>query len=210
MRPGNVPTSVVGPVIATLIEDRWPARLRPDAEEYGTTILAEKVGCHIDSIDAIVRQVNPGAEFDLVDKILCALGRPDMWIGQLADIYPTKFVETCALHSCNKKFPERFGGRTRKRYCSPRCSTLGNAVARGEATGARLRQKGYCLKGHKMTPENTITKWRERDQKFEQQCRECKRATQREWMRKKRADPEFRQRAVERTRRWRKGEAVAA
>lgn len=203
MKPGNVPTAVVGPVIEELVRERWP--------HSGYEVLAEKVGCHVDSIDAIVRQESPGAEFDLVDKILCALGRPDMWIGALADIYPTKFMETCALHSCNKKFPERFGGRTRKRYCSPRCSTLGNAVARGEATGKRLRQKGYCLKGHKMTPENTITKWRERDQAYEHQCRECKRTTQREWLRKKRAEsPEFRQRALERTRRWRKGETVAA
>lgn len=195
MRAGNVPTARVGPIIGELARERWP--------QGGYEVLAEKVGCDESAIRVIIEQRCPGVEFDLADSIITALGRWDMWHGVLADIYPTKFYETCALHSCNRRFPEKFNGRTRKRYCSPRCATLANAVRRGEATGDRLRQKGYCLNGHKMTPENTIKKWRKRDNKWEHQCRECKRKSQREWMRRKRQDPAFRERAVEKTRQWR-------
>lgn len=196
MKPGNISTALIAPTLAMLIRDRWP-------QGGGIGVLAEKVDCDASTIEGIVAQDNPGVSFDLADRLFCALGRPMEDVG-LGDVYwSAEFRETCALHSCNKTFPERFNGPTRKRYCSSRCATLGNAVARGRATGDRLRGKGKCLKGHDLTPENTIIKWRERDQKYERQCRECKRATQREWLRKKRADPEFRAIAVERTRQWR-------
>jgi hypothetical protein len=196
VKAGNIPTAAIAEKLDMLIRDRWP-------HGNGLTILAEKLGCDESTIRIVLEQRHPGTSFDFVDRLFCALGRPMEDVG-LGDVYwNVGFVETCALHSCGKTFPERFNGRTRKRYCSSRCSSLGNAVARGEATGDRLRLKGKCLKGHDMTPENTITKWRERDQKYEYQCRECKRTTQREWMRKKRRDKVFVQKKIAAQRKWR-------
>jgi len=194
MKPGNVPTALIAPKLDMLIRDRWP-------HGNGPVILAEKVGCDESAIRLIIEQRHDGTAFDFADRLFCAVGRPMEDVG-LGDVYwSVEFRETCALHSCGKTFPERSNGPTRKKYCSPRCATLGNAVRRGLATGDRLRGKGRCLKGHAMTPENTILK--ERNGRTERQCRECKRASQREWMRKKRANPEFREQALQATRRWR-------
>lgn len=194
MRAGHIPTAEVGPILERLIRERWP-----HGGGYG--VLAEKAGCDQSAIEGIAEQIYEGVSFDLADKLFCALGQPMEHVG-LADLYwSATFTETCALHSCNRSFREKFNGRTRKRYCSPRCATLANAVKQGRATGDRLREKGMCLKGHRMTPENTITK--QRHGRTEHQCRECKRTTQREWMRKKRRDPAFREQALERTRQWR-------
>ena len=194
MKPGNVSTAIIGPKLAMLIRDRWP-------HGGGIVVLAEKVGCDPSAIEAVIEQINSGVSFDLADKMFCALGRPMEDVG-LGDIYwSVGFRETCALHSCGKTFPERSNGRTRKRYCSSRCATLGNAVAQGRATGDRLRGKGKCLKGHAFTKENTILKTR--NGYVERQCRECKRATQREWARKRRQDAAFVQKKIKAQRKWR-------
>lgn len=199
MKTGSVPTAVVGPVIAQLIEERWPARRRPEGEEWGVSILAEKVGCHPDALDAIIRQKSEGVGFDFVDKILCALGRPDIWIGALADVYnDIVFMSGCALSGCNRSFRESSRGRHGpKRYCCARHAKHAYDVRKGASTGQFLRKRGYCLKGHKMTPENS-----KRNTDGKVQCRTCdnarrrerrrenlerERAYQREWSRKKRA-----------------------
>lgn len=195
MNPGNVPTAVVAPVLAALIEDRWPSRLRPDAEEYGITILAEKAGCHVDSIDTILRQKHPGAEFDLVDRLLCALGRPDMWIGTLADVYPTRFLSKCAAPGCARKFKEFQRGDNVKRYCSRRCASAASNVRRGLGSGNT--RMGRCRQGHRLTPENSVS------QNGRRTCRTCRLERQRRWAAEKRKDPAWREKRNEAQRRWR-------
>lgn len=142
-----VPIDEIGPVIRELVAERWP-------HTYGYDVLAEKIGCDESAIYSVARVENDMADFDLVDKILCALGRWDMWHGRFAHIYPTKFLEKCASPACNKMFPERKNGDRVKRYCSKRCLKLGQSIRRGKGTG--LRARGYCNKGHKLTPENSI------------------------------------------------------
>ena len=199
MKPGNVPNALIAPKLDMLIRDRWP-------HGNGPVILAEKVGCDESAIRLIIEQRHDGTAFDFADRLFCAVGRPMEDVG-LGDVYwSVEFRETCALHSCGKTFPERSNGRTRKRYCSSRCATLGNAVAQGRATGDRLRGKGKCLKGHAFTKENTILKTR--NGYVERQCRECKRATQREWVRQKRKDAAFVQKKIDAQRKWRAKEAA--
>lgn len=187
VRPGNVPTARVGPIMAELIADRWPERQCPNGEEWRISILAEKIGCHYDSIDNITRQVHPGAGFDLVDRLFCALGRPDVWWGILADIYPTTFWETCALSSCGKRFPESRRSGKRKRFCSDNCRSLYWKTQTGEATGLRMVQRGKCFKGHKMTPENTLRN-RQPDGSYKKQCRKCKLESMAAYKRKQRRE----------------------
>lgn len=87
VKAGNVPTDRVGPLIKELVEERWPEWRRGFEEPGGLEILAEKIGCTPDAIDNIIRQAWPGAQFNLVDRIFCALGRPDLWWGVLNDVY---------------------------------------------------------------------------------------------------------------------------
>ena len=88
MRAGRVSTAVVGPVIGELIEERWP-----DDDEDGCQVLAEKIGCHPESIRKLVGQRYAGADFGFVDSILAGLGRPDLWMGRLADAYTVALPE---------------------------------------------------------------------------------------------------------------------
>lgn len=142
-----------------LIRERWP-------HGGGIDVLAEKVGCDWGTIAGIIDQDNPGVSFDLADKLISTgLGRWDIWHGALADIYPTKFMETCALPGCGKTFPEYHRGPFRKRYCSKK-----HQRASRWSCHHRVRR---CRKGlHKMTPENTyILRNNGREYK---QCRACK------------------------------------
>ena len=203
MKPGNVPTSRIGPLLGDLIRDRWP-------HNGGIEVLAEKVGCDWTAIEGIIKGVHEGVSFDLADKLFCALGRVDVWQGQLSDVYSkVRFMQTCAVPSCCKTFPEQKVGGFVKKYCSPRCATLAHGIREGRCSGERLRQKNKCLKGHKLTPENTyLTKRKDR---IERSCRTCQREYQREWARKRRAtDPRFVKAKQEAQRRWRATLKVAA
>jgi hypothetical protein len=151
IKPGNVPTARVGPILDALIRERWPYG-------GGHEILAEKVGCEQSTIATIIEQQWEGVEFDLADSLLCALGRWDIWHGALEDIYPTKFMETCALSSCGKRFPEFKRGHL-KRYCSKKCQ-LHAATARHRGIGEnRFRARGYCWSGrHRIVGDNKATR----------------------------------------------------
>jgi len=195
VKRGNVPTDRVGPVIALLVRERWP-------HGGGYEVLAEKVGCDQSAIASIVLQDNAGTEFDLVDNLLCALGRWDMWHGELADIYPTKFLETCALPSCNRKFPERGGGQKRKQCCSRKCSNLLTQMKLGRRTGDRFVQRGYCLKGHKLTGDNLYIS----PKSGQRVCQECRREAKRAWL----LDPVKRAKQNEHNRKYRERRLATA
>jgi hypothetical protein len=171
IQAGNIPTARFGPVIAELIRDRWP-------HGGGYDVLAEKVGCDRDAIDGIVRQTYPGVGFDLADRLLCGVGRYDMWHGVLEDIYPTKFMATCAIHSCNVQFPESSKSGRPKIYCSPACCRLAYKIRQGEAPGHRHVKRNRCFRGHKLEGDNLMVN-RTADGKEKRQCRECKRVVAR-------------------------------
>lgn len=188
MKPGNIPTAIIGPIIERLARERWP--------HSGYEILAEKVGCDESAIRGAIEQVYEGISFDFADRLFCALGPGvRMWrTPELSDIYyGVKFVETCALPGCGKQFPEKVSGARRKRYCSRRCQDLGRQIGRG-ATGERLRQKGKCLRGHKMTPGA-------------RQCLICRNEARN---RKKQNDPEWAERTRKRQRDWARAKRARA
>lgn len=158
MKVGNVPTPVVGPVIERLVKERWPHMRQGDTMNQdldGYAILAEKVGCHRDTIDAIVRQSNEGADFNLVDQIFCSLGRPDLWWGQLSDIYWDVDMTTvvCRRDGCKVSFVPRPGGRngpeSRQMYCSRKCRHMDWKVRRGIVKDGKKRNLStHCRRGH--------------------------------------------------------------
>lgn len=182
IKPGNVPTARVGPILDALIRERWPYG-------GGHEILAEKVGCEQSTIAQIIEQKWEGVEFDLADSLLCALGRWDIWHGALEDIYPTKFWSTCELPGCDRKFPEyqRGVGTPVKRFCSRSHTNQGWGVRSGKRPGHRYRQRNRCNKGHILTPENTIVRRRADRDEVMRNCKKCERANSRERQKRYRA-----------------------
>lgn len=176
MKPGSVPTARVAPILEALINDRWPYSdddvLAVGDLASGYAILADKAGCDPTTITKIIAQKHEGVNFDLADRLFCALGRPDVWRGELLDVYEEMvFVQRCALHSCSKTFPEKWSAR-RKIYCSVNCKVLAAHVVSGARPGNRFIAKGYCRSGrHRMTPENAVP---HRDGRGHF-CRECDR-----------------------------------
>lgn len=191
MRAGYVSLERVSSVISRLVAERWP-------DHNGYLVLAEKVGCDETAIRHIAYPPDhkASAEFDFVDTLLCALGPgARIWHGELADVYEqVTFVETCSLPSCGKKFSESTRSGKPKRFCSDNCRSLFHKTAAGVATGARNVQRGKCFKGHKMTPENTITT-KQRDGSEKRQCRVCRLESLREYKKKRRReDPAWNER----------------
>lgn len=181
MKQGHVPTARLAPIIELLMKERWP---HVDAcDELGL-----KAGCDKSTIRRIIEQRNPGVSFDLADSLLCALGRADLWWGELNDIYKDlRFHETCALPSCGRTFPESDRSGKPKRFCSDNCRSLYHKTSAGKATGNRYVQRGRCFKGHKVTPENTIV-IRLKDGTTRKQCRACKLASMAAYKRKRRRE----------------------
>jgi hypothetical protein len=180
VKPGSVPTTRIATILGTLIKDRWPY----SSEDLfsvgdlagGYAILASKVGCDPTTIERIVEQKNEGADFDLVDKLFCALGRPDVWRGELLDVYEGMcLLERCAHPGCSVQFvPPSHGGR-RKRYCSQSCA---DSARRGLRRIKHFRGRAQrehsakCRNGHPRTPESTI-----RLKSGRIRCRVCNNAT---------------------------------
>ena len=175
IKPGNIPTASIAPTLAMLIRDRWP-------HGGGNVVLAEKVGCDGSAIESIIAQECPGASFDLVDALFCALGRPMEDCG-LGDVYwSARFVETCASPVCGKTFPEKaLGPSRRKKFCSKRCKDLEEKIRKGAATG--VRRRNLCNRGHRLTPDNIWLK-----PNGGRQCKTCAYARRDERM----EDPEYR------------------
>ncbi|HET6914723.1 MAG TPA: hypothetical protein VFH56_01395 [Acidimicrobiales bacterium] len=194
---GQVPTARVAPIIALLIRERWP-------QGGGYEVLAEKVGCDWSAVRGIAEARSDGAEFNLVDQILCSLGRPDFWWGELADIYygcdlrgnpkgylPAGYVR-CERVGCGNVFkPHKRAPKTgphKPKFCSPRCNdSTYRARKRGGfkrgAYGPDMRLRAMvCHQGHDMTPENTLVR-----KNGKRCCIACNRERQKKWIAAKRA-----------------------
>lgn len=189
MRAGYVPIDEIGPTIRELIKERWP-------HGSGYEVLAEKIGCDESAIYSIGMVENPNADFDLVDRIFCGLGRQDMWWGRFLDIYlSVEFRATCAAPGCSKRFAESKRG-VLKLYCSRRCKAAASNVRRGLGSGNT--RKGLCRKGlHRITGDNIVV------QNGRRTCRECRRERHRRWATERRKDPAWRENRNEAQRRWR-------
>lgn len=80
MKSSLIPIDEIGPVIGELIMERWP-------HGDGYEVLAEKVGCDPSTIYNVVLVERDSADFNLIDELLCALGRVDMWRGKFSSVY---------------------------------------------------------------------------------------------------------------------------
>jgi hypothetical protein len=184
VKPGNIPIDEIGPFIGALIDQRWPWKEHESSDEFtnGYLILAEKVGCDQSSIWKIVEGRNPGATFDLIDAILCALGRPDVLdygiFSHLVDA--VEFREKCKAPGCSRVFEEHMRGGVVKRHCSRRCCATTSNIRRGLGSGTT--RMGRCHRGHKLSDDNVVS------QNGRRACRTCKRAAQRKWKAKRRQE----------------------
>lgn len=90
MQTGYISTERFAPIMERLVLERWP---HSSDTSFNTTsinghkILSEKTGIPT----GMCRDIQAGRQktihFDVADTILCALGRPDIWYGELGDIY---------------------------------------------------------------------------------------------------------------------------
>lgn len=175
MKPGSVPTDRIGPIVDELIQERWP-------HGSGIEVLAEKVGCDWKTIANVIEREHEGVDFDLADALLCALGRPDIWRGRLADLYlEMPLLEQCQAPGCNIKFAigvDRLGRPKQQRYCSPQCNHAAYKIRSGRnqrrLVAAHRDQSKRCRNGHVRTPENTKTLYDGR-----RTCRVCFNASRR-------------------------------
>ena len=197
MKPGSIPTARVAPIMHDLIRERWP-------HGGGIDVLSEKVGCDWGSIASIIDQKNEGTDFNLVDTLLCALGRPDLWWGVLSDIYWLADIdgegrdylpqgyERCQRIGCGALFKPHHrapkSGIHKPKFCSKACGSATHkqnkkgGFKRG-AYGRGLHLKSMvCAQGHDLTADNLCKR---KDGK--KVCKTCHRERQRIWAASKRA-----------------------
>lgn len=161
MKPGSVPTARVAPILETLIKDRWPYSsedvLSCSDLAAGCTVLADKVGCDPTTIVKIVEEKYEGADFDLVDKLFCALGRPDVWRGKLLDVYEVVDLarRKCACPGCDRGFQpgiDTLGRPKHTIYCSTACKHAAWKIAHGKHTkrmsASKRDTRHWCRNGH--------------------------------------------------------------
>lgn len=164
----TVPTATFGPILESLIHQRWP-----DRDSEGIAILAEKVGCSWDAIDGIIRQQHEGCEFNLADDLLCALGMPMLWREEPLDaIYFAIDLSWvyCQCPGCNTRFQlqkDTMGREVYRKYCSRQCNQAAYKIRNKRIQHRQpLSRRGRvgrpvgvtelkCRKGHERTPENT-------------------------------------------------------
>lgn len=187
---------------------RVPARLlRPLVQEFvgeseipsmggplpRLTVLADKTNLHYDTIQHIWAGEEKTVEFEVADRILCAINAVQAWFREpLAEIYrnanslgaidPPK--GRCQRRGCSNPLPPKTwpGGQPQK-YCSRTC--------RDAASRSRLRDKtrvgrysnplDRCVNGHDWSTENTYI-----SPGGKRLCRVCMRQRQAEIRRKAR------------------------
>ena len=144
--------------------------------ETSIYLLAERADMHGDTLQKIVSGRNKTIDFDVADRLLCVIGKADMWYGELRDVYAEAMFDddlprraakasgekVCARRGCSETFvPPKL--RPGQKYCSTTC--CGAAFwQRKHKVKTRLRGKGrhleahVCKNGHERTAENTEIK----------------------------------------------------
>lgn len=169
----GVPTAVFGPLLVRAMSEGF------DLEFEGGRIeaLAERVQCPADTIYRISIRRSESCDFDLADRLLCALNVPHWWWEPpLKEVYDSiVLLERCRLDGCNRYFrPGRVKeGATRKRYCSKKHAAAD--FERRNGLPGVVQRDGWCRKGlHEMKGSNVQIKTN-----GGRQCRACRLASYR-------------------------------
>lgn len=152
----TVPIAEFGPVLNRLMADY-------DAESQD--VIAERAGISLDTITRILSGERESCEFDIADKLLCALHAPQLWYGELSHIYYAVDLmwEKCACPGCEATFTlevDTMGRIKQTRYCSTACRTAAFKIRKGvhkqRLPKSRRDPEKFCRNGHPKTPENVV------------------------------------------------------
>lgn len=180
----TVPVEEFAPVLRRLLTSY-------DAE--GHEVVADKAGIHVDTLTKILSEERESCEFDIADKLLCALSAPQLWYGELSHIYYAIDLawETCACPGCEATFPlelDTLGRIKQTLYCSTACRTAAHKIRHGvhkqRLPKHRRDHERFCRNGHPKTPENIVT-----FSNGTRTCRLCKQSSATKYRRAKGAKP---------------------
>lgn len=162
----NIPAQLIRPYVIEFVDDA-PVMNGPLP---GLTVLAEKTELHYDTIQHIWSGEANALEFDVVDRILCAVGAVQAWFAEpLAEYYrgriatrPRKPKSRCHRVGCSNKIPQReWPGGQPSKYCSVKCriSAQNKRQRNRFRKGRYSNHKDKCVNGHDWNEENTyVTK----------------------------------------------------
>lgn len=160
-------------------------------------LLAERADIRGDTLEKILAGRNQTIDFDIADRLLCVLGKTDLWHGDLKDVYEKSQLDddgyrrngrasgmrVCARVTCSEMFLPK-PKHPYQRFCSAKCSSADNQLRRNPKRKilgkGRILQKLMCWNGHERTPENT--RYTPDGRIY---CVECKRKRDRETARRR-------------------------
>lgn len=177
----TVPAALIRPYVLEFVDDPIPA---PGQPLPALTTLATKTALSYDTIQRVWAGTTESLQFDVADRILCAVNAVQAWFREpLRQIYTQHALPEivpprgrCQRRGCTASLPPKKqpGGQPRK-YCSRTC--------RDAASRARCRDKirtgrysnplDRCVHGHDWSPENTYV-----SPQGKRLCRQCMRDNQ--------------------------------
>lgn len=155
--------NVILPHITAYVRGNEDAETHSAEESVGSlAVLAERAGVAFGTLEKYVYEYagHRSMLFDDADKILCALGKVDLWRGELNEYYENVnlHLAQCAHPNCLVWYEPT---RSNHIYCSTACA---NSAKRGNRRIKHFKGKAMkgehsfrCRNGHVRTPETTIT-----------------------------------------------------
>jgi hypothetical protein len=175
----------------SVVMDIIRARALPMMDEWGV-YLGARAKIKPDTIYSLFSRNE--IDFDVADRILCALGDPvSVWRGPLEEQYlaadigkqvrrlqpvgHTEGVRVCARVGCSNQVErsrtENRTGPNKKIYCSSRCRITQNKRNRQPSIVSNVERALACPAGHTRTSKNTYV-----DPQGRRHCKLCRSVTQ--------------------------------
>ncbi len=153
----NIPAVLIQPYVAKFVGDS-PQMHGPLPR---LAALAEKTALHYDTIQRVFTREDYVVEFEVADRILCAVGAVEAWYKEpLNEIYrETKLLEIhppkgrCARRGCTKPLPPKTWGGLPRKYCSESCRK--RAASQRRNSGRYSNWMDQCVNGHDWNEANT-------------------------------------------------------
>lgn len=167
--PRRIPTKVIVPFIQEYLN---AYQMDEETSTVGPVqVLADRAGLHSDSLRNYLGYRKQTMDFDMADRLICAIGRPMLWRSELLEWYervdlsdppkppPPKYgLIRCFRPGCTQMFEPKMPWA---KYCSKACkaSVQGNRRRRKKGVPTRYGTRwGTCPRGHDRSEENVYVR----------------------------------------------------
>lgn len=174
LEPNRIPAE---PIVAAILEflDKEGTRLGDEMTTPAPMIvLAERADLREATLYSMIRGRTKTVDFDVADRLLCAMNMHDLWLTDLHEVYVAaglhegersrkveraSGLKVCARKGCSNTFTQPVKTPPKK-YCSETCCAASywhkkhGAKTTLRGPGRKL-EKLVCRNGHERTPENT-------------------------------------------------------